>query len=313
MEAIGLLCSGRSFRRARYAELIQQGAKQFCLKMSFFREGFEHFLELGGTAQQRKITYNKQNITGKRLLLPVLFWMAEDWLLGSGPPALRRAFLDETLIFFDPLYAHHFTRYHRALLSRNRVLQSGQLADMEPWTETCIQSGGYLLSSRLQLLRSLQHKLKEGNIQLHYLSSSSLHEEGSIALRKSFLASEQQERRYRCTVCGPHRDDLEILRQGCSLRGFSSRGESFSAVLELKEAQWYLLQEHDLAPVILIDELGLGLDREALNRVLHFLRIPTQVIGTLTDDRLHLVQNFCTSILTLEMSSQKDSFLYPNL
>src|SRR5690606_22609651 len=63
------------------------------------------------------------------------------------------------------------------------------------------------------------------------------------------------------SVVGPHRDDLELLLDGRSLRSFGSRGEARTAALALRVAEYRLLSErHREPPVLLIDDFSAELD-----------------------------------------------------
>jgi DNA replication and repair protein RecF len=70
-----------------------------------------------------------------------------------------------------------------------------------------------------------------------------------------------RERRYRATLVGPHRDDLQLLLQEKSAAQFGSEGQKRSLAIALKMAQAdYLAGIHGGAPVLLMDDVMGELD-----------------------------------------------------
>ena len=87
----------------------------------------------------------------------------------------------------------------------------------------------------------------------------------------------------RQTVCGPHRDDLEISLNGLTASAFASEGQQRSIVLALKIAQARHLETlHEKPPVLLLDDIFGELDASRRNRLLSSLPAGAQTIITTT-------------------------------
>ncbi|HEU4759189.1 MAG TPA: DNA replication and repair protein RecF, partial [Dehalococcoidia bacterium] len=84
--------------------------------------------------------------------LAVLF-SPDDLDLVSGPPSLRRQFLDITLSQVEPAYAAARHRFERVLLQRNHLLKSMRERGARPeelafWDEQLSNDGGLLFHQR---------------------------------------------------------------------------------------------------------------------------------------------------------------------
>jgi DNA replication and repair protein RecF len=70
-----------------------------------------------------------------------------------------------------------------------------------------------------------------------------------------------RERRFRTTLIGPHRDDLQLLLNEKSAAQFGSEGQKRTLAIALKTAQAeYLTGIHGAPPVLLIDDVMGELD-----------------------------------------------------
>jgi DNA replication and repair protein RecF len=71
----------------------------------------------------------------------------------------------------------------------------------------------------------------------------------------------ERERRYRTTLIGPHRDELQLSLNDRSAAQFGSEGQKRTLAIALKMAQAeYLTGIHGSAPVLLIDDVMGELD-----------------------------------------------------
>jgi DNA replication and repair protein RecF len=71
------------------------------------------------------------------------------------------------------------------------------------------------------------------------------------------------------TLCGPHRDDIEILIDGVNADAFGSRGQSRTGILSMKLAQAsHFKKIRNQEPVILLDDILSELDNVRRNQIL---------------------------------------------
>ena len=96
------------------------------------------------------------------------------------------------------------------------------------------------------------------------------------------------------TGIGPHRDDLQILLNGMSLKAFGSQGQQRTGALALKLSQLeYVHQEIGEFPVLLLDDVMSELDNERRAQLLLFIDGRVQTFITVNDKELipELVNN----------------------
>jgi DNA replication and repair protein RecF len=89
-----------------------------------------------------------------------------------------------------------------------------------------------------------------------------------------------RERRFRATLLGPHRDDLQLLLNEKSAAQFGSEGQKRTLAIALKMAQAeYLTGIHGSAPVLLIDDVMGELDVKRRSGLLPLLERARETSG----------------------------------
>lgn len=74
------------------------------------------------------------------------------------------------------------------------------------------------------------------------------------------------------TSSGTHRDDLELMMDGHTVRRFGSQGQQKSFLIALKLAQYQLLFRHKgIKPFLLLDDIFDKLDAGRSARLLHHI------------------------------------------
>jgi DNA replication and repair protein RecF len=111
----------------------------------------------------------------------------------------------------------------------------------------------------------------------------------SAARDADALAAELRERRDAdlsrgFTVHGPHRDDVQLLLDGVSLRAYGSQGQQRTALLALLFAERDLLaQLRGTTPLMLLDDVMSELDAARRELLADLLRAGGQAFATATD------------------------------
>lgn len=251
--------------------------------------------------------------------LNVVLFLPQDIDLVSGPPALRRRYLDVTLCQVDPSYCRHLQHYNRALLQRNHLLRRlrerrDDPAHLSYWDEQLARWGALVTRRRWQAVRQIEGMAAEiqpgltggaEGLSLHYGASFSLPPGGMApgargaaldadpdhppqALVELAMAALQQARprdlSSGVTTVGPHRDELRFLANGVDMGLFGSRGQQRTVALALKLAEVrFMASETGEAPVLLLDDVMSELDPARGRYLLAALESATQVFITATD------------------------------
>ncbi len=285
LEAIHVLCTGRSHRTARDKEMIRHDGDMSFAERAYIaaicrqRDG-DHQLEVALTHRGRKaVRVNGSSITRLGELMGhmnAVMFSPEDLNLIKDGPAWRRRFMDMTLSQAKGGYFFLLQRYQRALLQRNELLKLIQREGrgeetMEIWEAQLAEAGAALSLRRGEFAaflsenaRKIHGKLTSGQEELEISYESAL--EGSQQQRQQQLAelllrNRQRDIRLGATTAGPHRDDLAVRINGADARSDASQGQRRTAVLSMKLSELKLMEKlTGEAPILLLDDVFSELD-----------------------------------------------------
>ncbi|MBA3958725.1 MAG: DNA replication/repair protein RecF [Parachlamydiaceae bacterium] len=299
LEAIHFLMTGRSFRTPHVKDLVQLTAPAFYLETTFQRHQVVQSLKIHGNEKERKILYNQTHFSSATSLLGILQGVViapDDVALVKGGPGLRRNFLDMQIAQVDPLYVHHLMRYNRAMRQRNALLRAGNTLTIESWEHEMAHSAAYLAQQRFKVVRELSkactdlYQILSGEKEsLHLQYKGQAPQMDDIAATRLYYMEQFQKQRKRemllgYTLTGPHKDDLLIAIGDKEVRFFASEGQQRSCTAALRLAEWRCLNElTDEPPLMLIDDVGVSLDRSRRERLLELIQTMGQVFLTATD------------------------------
>ncbi|OGY29714.1 MAG: hypothetical protein A3F35_01570 [Candidatus Woykebacteria bacterium RIFCSPHIGHO2_12_FULL_45_10] len=281
LEAVYLLSSGKSFRAETDKELISWGHQEAKIAGTAPPLQIELEIKEGG----KKLRVNRQ---AKRLIeligefLVVLF-APEDLLIVTGPPNLRRGWLNSFISKIDKNYLFNLAKFTKLLKIRNSLLAQkalGRGLELGVWNKQLVELGILLWFSRRDYLGKINEQLKtlspKLGAELIYLDSITQikltdQREAREDFEKKLAALEREEIRRAQSLIGPHRDDFKIIFEQ-KLDGkivskdvgiYGSRGEQRAAVLSLKLAETEIIEDSKgKKPTLLLDDVLSEFDRE---------------------------------------------------
>ncbi len=283
LEGLYCLSTTRSFRAASDEEMIQFGREAGAIEGLLQREeGQEQIrLELRRDKNKALLVNGKKQKKLSSLLgrLPAVVFSPDDLFLVKGGPALRRRYLDVTILQMDQGYLGHFQQYERTLKQRNSLLRQrvpNAEAQLAVWDEPLAEHGAALVVKRGEMAKRLSEfagqALKDltggaEKFEVRYEPSLPFLGEGEGVLKEKMLQALLKARREEMargvTVVGPHRDDLGLWVNDQPLRKFGSQGQQRTGALALKLAQLSLLTEGcHTAPLVLFDDVMAELDEK---------------------------------------------------
>jgi DNA replication and repair protein RecF len=302
LEAMYYLCALESPRVSADLPLVRSGATS-----SFLRGEVEaadgRFLvevEVRGAGQNR-VQVNRSPVRRRRDLrrhIRAVFSGPDDLAMVQGDPAERRRFMDEAVRSLWPLKEGVAGAYERVLRQRNRLLKdwdgAAEPPGMAAWDEELVAQGSALMElrveavARLRLLASGEFETLSGDpLVVEYQPSveAAVGEELDAAFRRRLVERRGDELIRRTTLVGPHRDDLRLVVQGLTARGFASHGEVWGSALCLRLAQARAIQaEVGEPPILFLDDPFSGLDPERRDRLGRTLDDRGQVLLAVPDD-----------------------------
>ncbi|MBU1626644.1 DNA replication/repair protein RecF [bacterium] len=306
LEAISFLSTVSSFRKINKLEFMKWGSKYCYLKCEIVKEEKtqSRILELGfdKTRKMGKV----DGVVCKRLMdylgnLTLIIFLPQDLNIVIGLPKIRRNFIDRITYNFLPGHLVSLQEYNKVRISRNAILKGiGKEYDEEIlkiYDEQLVGYGSKVLLNRFSIIRQLNETLSEvyekltgerNRTAIKYISSLNidLNEELqkiSKTYSNSLLAMRKDEISKGLTVYGPHLDDIEFLVNDKRADLFSSLGQQRMLVIAVKLCEMIKFEEKfGECPVILLDDIFAGLDKDRVKSLIDFFPPKIQVFLTTT-------------------------------
>ena len=149
LEAIYLVCSGRSFKSSNIESAVMLDKESFHLKAYDNESGFiiEAYKERNKSIQL-KLNNKKITISDAAKTFPATIIDNKTFSFTEAAPAFRRKILDRAVFLSDESYSANWFAYFRSLKQRNKLLKDRQLSSLEPWSEKLASLGETLTNKR---------------------------------------------------------------------------------------------------------------------------------------------------------------------
>jgi DNA replication and repair protein RecF len=296
LEAIYAVCTLRSFRTRRLADLIAFGQEEARLGAEVDRGGSVRTYELAirPTGRQARLDAKLVRPTSRYFGgFQVVLFAPEDLAVPRGSPAERRAFLDRAVFQRAPEYLGEAQSYDKVLKNRNALLRalrertSRDHTLLEVYDQQLAELGARRMVRRARLVEEMLPRFQRAfesiarvdiPAALAYAPALAV-EVGDEAVVEAALAqalaqSRGQDIARASTSVGPHRDDLELSLGGQAAGAFASQGQLRAMVLAWKTAELDLLEAaHGEAPILLLDDVSSELDPRRNEYLFEFLRL----------------------------------------
>ena len=234
-----------------------------------------------------------------------VMFSAQDLELVLGTPPVRRRYLDILLSQLDRHYLRALQRYQRVLYQRNHLLKSiregrSKAGELSFWNDELATSGKYIMARRAETVEALSgmagpiHGDLTGNGEELILvyrpgvdgTPTPSEEEMDAALRTAMEVHRGREMAQGFTVCGPHRDDMQMLLAGMDAAMYASRGQCRTVALAMRLAEaGYMRGERGEEPILLLDDVLSELDAPRRAQVLDRAGQYEQCFITTADER----------------------------
>jgi DNA replication and repair protein RecF len=300
LEGLYFGCTGRSCRTSNERELVRFGASATRVVVSAQAGDGPHELSVGFAPGQPK----RMRVDGavvERMLdvddRPLVSVFLPDRLeLIKGPPALRRAHLDQFVAALWPARAATRRAYTQALAQRNALIAQirdgrGSRASLGAWDGQLARLGIELMADRRRAVDSLRGSYArlagelglDGDPEVVYRPCSrAVDSEGLLSELHGRVESDLARG---FTGHGPHRDELSARRAGRELRTYGSRGQQRLGLLALLLSEREAIATARTAtPVMLLDDVMSELDTVRRRALVELLRASGgQSVITTTD------------------------------
>jgi DNA replication and repair protein RecF len=288
LEAIHVLCTGRSQRNASRSEMIlitsdfcriagnffsYKEQKDILFSFSFSRPNTHEFCINGRKISSFSEWFGTQ---------PVVSFSPGDGELVFGSPDVRRRYLDMLISQVDKEYLGMLMVYRRNLLERNRLLKQGDDPILfSIYEKAMAESGNSIREKREKTIKEIN-----GTGSSVYSSVSGKNEHFSMTYAPGFrhensglnswkevfftMLSERRnkDRQFGFSSFGPHRDDLLLQIDSKAARTYSSQGQCRTVALSLKLGAMRFLENHGHENmIVLFDDAVSELDPKRTARM----------------------------------------------
>ncbi len=305
IEGLWLFSSGKSFRATREKEVISFNQDNSNLKLNFFANNRDNKFEIDLFRHTKK-SINLNGVKIKKLseivgVFTSVLFSPEHLTLVKDGPSERRRFIDIALCQLKPKYLSLLSEYNKLLEQKNAALKkaytnSSIIDTLDIWNEKIAIIGSEIICFRalfinelLEFAKIIHNELSDGLeiLSLKYLWFSDLSATNHNEVYSTYKQKQKQLRHLELkegiTLCGPHRDDIDICLNGLSVRLYGSQGQQRSCVLSLKLAEAELIyKEYNEYPLLLLDDVLSELDHKRQEYIVEKIK-DKQVIITCCD------------------------------
>lgn len=280
LESIFFLLRGKSFR-ALTSDCVKWGEDFFAVGARVNRRGGDSFVAAQYQLATRTLRLEEDEVPASLATFysqyPFVLFLPEDTFLFARGPAVRRNFLNTTLVAW-PQYFSALVQYHRVLKQRNAALKDArEKSDVAMWTQLLVEHAAAIWAQRQLFAQFLATHLKDiyaslggevGDLTVTFIPGAPSVDGLLATLEEAW----SQELRYRYTLYGPHRDDIDLRVDGHPVSVALSRGQTRLLVIAMKIAAYqFMKQLNQEEPVVLLDEVLSELDDEHQHTLLEHL------------------------------------------
>ena len=173
--------------------------------------------------------------------------------------------------------------FEKLLRERNAILKSDivdkiqlkvvtdQMIDVE---ETICKYRAAYVNEINNILSKLITKLKGENqtAQLVYMPFMKIDDKFKSSCARAYESNVESDVKHRMTQLGIHREDIKMILNGKDISEQGSQGENRIAVIALKVAPFFLIEDRAQKPIVILDDVMSELDDDHKKRLLTFVR-----------------------------------------
>ena len=300
LEALYFGCTARSCRTTNEREVVRFDAPAARVEVDTRdRDGDAHTLSVGfqpGEPKRLRVDGAPvERLTDSPARPLVSVFLPDRLELVKGAPTGRRAHLDQLVSALWPSRSGNRAQYTRALAQRNALLsriRAGRVGEgaLDAWDAELARWGIALRDDRAAAVARVAEGFPLLASELGLNGAAEVrYRPRSRAASAEELAGELAERRASdldrgFTQHGPHRDDLQLVRDGRELKAYGSQGEQRLALLALLLAERAVLtEERGAPPLMLLDDVMSELDADRRGLLVARLDDGGQAVVTTTD------------------------------
>lgn len=306
LEAIHYACYLRSFRTHSPQELAYFDQNSFFVKINLANDLQQtHEIKIGFSGKKRIVKIDQKNIVSYKELMNyyrVVTLTEDDLALIKEGPEVRRSFIDQVVVLYDPDFSLLLKKLKYTVESRNALFSQKFSQDhYDFWSRELWNISFLIRKKRKEALAEIElavtellttHFPENVSIVLSYQEKKGAEEESFESFYENQPLLYQSELHQGRTLFGAHLDDFTIQFKQQRSRAFASRGQQKLIILLLKIAQIKnLISKNMTQPILLLDDFMTDLDEPRSNQLIEILKnLNCQLIFTCPINNSFLLQ-----------------------
>ena len=189
----------------------------------------------------------------------------------NDSPLVRRNYLDVNLSKKSTIYLTYLMQYEALLRERNKMLKMDEVDKdaLDVVTSQIISISQEIVKFRANYIEALNNIVSKiigqikGQKEEAYIKYQPFVQNDENFLenaKKKYSDSLENDLKHKVTNIGIHREDYQMFLNGNDIASFGSRGENRLAVIALKIAPYFLIEEKEKRPIIVLDDVMSELD-----------------------------------------------------
>ncbi|MFT4925190.1 MAG: DNA replication and repair protein RecF [Phenylobacterium sp.] len=297
LEAIYYLSRGRSFNTSTHSKVIRFEQESFVVSGKVantldhnkddnndssddmpigIRRHRNNDIEIRVDGQSEK------KLSSLAKVLPVQLITPNSLVLFFGGPKERRHFFDFGLFHVKQSFYQDWLRFSKIHKHRNALLKKRPRfynEEFEYWDAEFCRLAEIISQNRLEYLDLFHQQFDKINVNIDsFLTTAEMGFElyrgyhVDIPLAEQLKSAFQKDVKFGYTSVGPHKSDVRIKCENRPIQDVFSRGQAKLLLYVIKLLQSDIISEHNLRPVMLIDDIGSEVDKNNLKKIFEFLQ-----------------------------------------
>lgn len=299
VEGIYYLSFARSFRTLNFRDLIKKDKDFASISAKVLIDGNEKDIRIIITEEGQKIICNRVEITKLSSLadlINVIVFEPKDVNFFQASPRLRRSYLNMQLSKLSSKYLEACSKCAKLTKERNAILKSSNVnkVHLEVITDQLIENSYEVCKMRKEYLIKLEPLINKTLkaissinrlVRLTYNSFVTFESKEDFMqnAKNAFKDSLENDLKYKVTNIGVHHEDFSTSLNEALIGNFGSQGEKRMVAITLKLAPYFMVEDKEKRPIVVLDDVLSELDQEHQEKLLAFLNKFNQVFITGTN------------------------------
>lgn len=300
LESIYVLGLTKSHRSFIDNNLVKEGENKSIIQGLIEKENISTKYEIEiGNSKILKIDNDKiKKITDYISNINIIIFYPDDLEIIKGSPNLRRRYINLEISQLCSNYMTILNDYNKLLKMRNDYLKNNYIDNnyLNIITNYLIEKATQIILMRKKFIDRLNEIIPKIYEDISELSNFSIkykccikideYNEKNIVEKLKNISEEikNTEIKYKTTLFGPHKDDIEFYLNNYNLKLYGSQGQQRMAILSLKLAEIEIFKKYkNTLPILLLDDVFSELDDKKKNNLLNYINENIQTIITTTD------------------------------